>query len=81
MQGTNINDFYMCINIIQRIEYYYAFQTVVKEKYPKSSFLAFHAYNGQHEWLILPLGIGSNIFKLLCIEVIFKYNTLFLIDD
>ena len=51
------------------------------EKHPESSFLAFHASNGQHEWLILPFGIGSNLFKLLCVEVIFKYNILFLIDD
>jgi len=53
----------------------------VKEEHPKSSFLVFHACNGQHEWLILPFGIESNLFKLLCIEVIFKYNIMFFIDD
>ena len=37
--------------------------------------------NGQHEWLILLFGIESNLFKLLCIEVIFIYNIMFLIDD
>jgi len=56
-------------------------EAAVKEKHPGSSFLFFHACNGQHEWLILPFGIESNLFKLLCIEVIFKYNILFLIDD
>ena len=50
------------------------------EKHHESSFLVFHSCNGQHEWLILPFGIGSNLFKLLCIEVIFKHNIMFLID-
>ena len=45
------------------------------------SFLTFHACNDQHEWLILPFRIESNLFKLLCIEMIFKYNILFLIDN
>jgi len=49
-------------------------ETTVKEKHPGSSFLALHACNSQHEWLVLPFGIESNLFKLLCIEVIFKYN-------
>jgi len=31
-------------------------------------------------WLILPFGIGSNMFKLLFIQVISEYNILFLID-
>jgi len=46
----------------------------VKEKHPESSFLSFHACNIQYEWLMLSFGIGSNMFKLLCIEVIFIYN-------
>ena len=28
-------------------------------------------------WLILPFRIGSNLFKFLCIEVIFKYDIIF----
>ena len=48
--------------------------STVKEKYPGSSFLMFHACNGQHGWLILPFGFKSNLFKLLYIEVIFIYN-------
>jgi len=48
--------------------------------HPQSSFMIFHACNGQYEWLSLPFGIESNLFKLLCIEVIFIYNILFLID-
>ena len=56
-------------------------ETTVKGKHPESSFLAFHACNGQHEWLILPFGIGSNMFKLLSIKVIFQYNIKLLIDD
>jgi len=28
-------------------------------------------------WLILPFGIGSNLFELLCIEVIFEYIIIF----
>ena len=39
-------------------------KVVVKEKYPGSSFLALHACNSQHEWLILPFGIGSSLLKL-----------------
>ena len=54
---------------------------VVKEKHVRYSFLALHACNRQNEWLILPFGIRSNLFKLLCIEVIFKYNILLLIND
>jgi len=56
-------------------------EATFKEKHLGSSFLAFHACSGNHEWLILPFGIGSNMFKLLCIEVIFKYKIMFLIDD
>jgi len=44
-------------------------------------FFAVHACNSHHEWLIIFFGIGSNLFKLLCIEVIFIYNIQFLIDD
>jgi len=51
-------------------------EAVVKEKHPGSPFLALSTYNSQHEWLILPFGIGSNLFKLLCIE----YNILLLIE-
>jgi len=40
----------------------------------------FFSCNGQHEWLILLFGIESNLFKLLCIEVIFQHNILFFID-
>jgi len=46
-------------------------EATVKEKHPRSSFLAFHGQH-EHEGLILPFAIGSNFFKLLCIEVIFK---------
>ena len=56
-------------------------ETVVKKKHLGSCFLALPACNSQHEWLILPFGIWSNLFKLLCIEVIFQYNIMFLIDD
>jgi len=56
-------------------------EATVKENHPGSSFLALHAYNNQHVWLFLPFGIQSNLSKLLCIEVIFKYNIMFLIDD
>jgi len=31
-------------------------------------------------WLILPCGFESNLFNLLCVEVISEYNILFLID-
>jgi len=55
-------------------------EATVKEKHLCPSYLALHACNSQHEWLIIPFGIGSNLFKLLYIEVIFKYNILFLID-
>ena len=55
-------------------------EATIKKKHPGYSFLAFHACNGQCKWLILPFEIGSNFFKLLCIEVIFKYNIMFLID-
>jgi len=53
-------------------------EATVREKHPRSSFLAFHTCNDQHEWLILPFGVESNLFKLLCIEVIFIYNILVL---
>ena len=43
--------------------------------------LLVHACNSHHEWLILFFEIGSNMFKLLCIKVIFIHNILFLIDD
>ena len=56
-------------------------EAIINDKHLGSSFLAIHACNSQHGWLILPFGIGSNLFKLLCIEVIFKYNILFLNDD
>ena len=42
-------------------------ETSVNEKYPRSSFFAFHACNGQCEWLIIPFEIKSNLFKILCI--------------
>ena len=35
---------------------------------------------GKYEWLSLPFGIVNNLFNLLCIEVIFIYNILFLSD-
>jgi len=54
---------------------------VVKEKHPESSFLVVPACNSHHVWLVLPFGIGSNLFKLLCIKMISKYNIIFLIDD
>jgi len=47
-------------------------EAAIKEKHLGSSFLANHACNGQHEWLILRFGIGTNMFKLKCIEVIFN---------
>ena len=56
-------------------------EVAVKEKHHGSSFLALHVCNSQNEWLILSFGIDSNLFKLLWIEVIFKYNILFLIGD
>ena len=56
-------------------------EAAVKEKHPKSYFLALPVCNSQHVWLIQPFGIGSNLFKLLCIEVISKHNILFLIVD
>jgi len=56
-------------------------ETVVKEKRSGSYFLVFNACNGRHEWLILSFGIQNNLFKLLCIELIFIYNIVFLIDD
>ena len=56
-------------------------EVAVKEKHLKSSFLALPACNNHHVWLILPFGIVSNLFKLLCIEVISKYNILFLVDN
>jgi len=56
-------------------------EATVKEKHIGSSFLVFHAYNGQYEWLSLPFGFGGNLFKLLCIEVIFIYNIMFFNDD
>ena len=54
-------------------------ESVMKEKHPESSFLALPICNIHHVWLILPFGIGSNLFKLLCIEVISKQNILFLL--
>jgi len=56
-------------------------EAIVKEKCFGYSSIAFSACNGHHEWLILSFGIESNLFKLLCIEVIFIYNILFFIDD
>jgi len=56
-------------------------EATVKENHPGSSFLSFHACNCQYEWLIFSFGIESNLFKLLCIEVILIYNIQFLIDD
>jgi len=56
-------------------------QATVKEKHSGSSCLTLHVCNSQHEWLIISYGMGSNLFKLLCIEMIFKYNILFLFDD
>ena len=54
-------------------------KAVVKEKHSGSSFLVVHACNSHHEWLILFFGFKSNLFKLLCIEVIFIYNIQLLI--
>jgi len=56
-------------------------EVAVKEKHLKSSFLALPVCNSHNVWLILPFEIESNIFKLLCIEVISKHNILFLIVD
>ena len=56
-------------------------EATVKEKHLKSSFLALPVCNSHHVWLILPFEIESNLFKLLCIEVISKHNIMFLIDD
>ena len=56
-------------------------EAAVKEKHPSSSFFALPVCNNHHVLLILPFGIESNLFKLLCIEVIYKHNILFLIDD
>jgi len=56
-------------------------EATVKEKHFGYSFLVVHAFNSHNEWLILSFGIDSNMFKLLCIEVIFIYNIQFLIDD
>ena len=43
-------------------------------------FLSCHpCCNSHHEWLILTFGIESNMFELLCIEVIFEYTIMFLI--
>jgi len=56
-------------------------EIIVKEKCFGSSFLVVHAYNSHREWLILFFGIESNMFKLLCIEVIFIYNIQLLVDD
>jgi len=56
-------------------------ETTVKEKHIGSSFHVLPTCNRHHVWLILPFGIESNLFKLLCIDVISKHNILFLIDD
>jgi len=55
-------------------------EKVNKEKRSKSSFLIVYACNSHQEWLILSFGINSNMFKLLCIEVLFMYNIQLLIN-
>ena len=52
-------------------------EAVVKEKHSKYYFLALPVSNSHHVWLILPFEIESNLFKLLCIEVISKHNIFF----
>ena len=56
-------------------------ETSVKEKHSRSSFLVVYACNSHREWLISFFEIESNMFKLLCIEVIFIYNIQIFIDD
>jgi len=56
-------------------------EVALKEKYPEFSFLSLLVCKSHHVWLILPFGIESNLFKLLCIEVISKHDILFWIDD